>query len=80
MRQTNHVKKMTPFRAVCLEKGYTKDKVAKILNVTPRTAYAYMIGERIPSRQVMQIIKDKMEVNPLDLFVEEKGESNNGDK
>lgn len=71
MRQTNHVKKMTPFRVACLEKGYaTKDAVAKILDVKPKTAYTYMIGERTPSKRVMRLIKERMGLDPFELFNE----------
>lgn len=81
MRKTNHVKKVTPFRAACLEKGYeTKEEVAKVLDITPRTAYAYLIGERTPSKKAMKRIKEKMGIDPFELFYEEEGESNNGDK
>lgn len=82
MRKTNHVKKVTPFRAVCLEKGYaTKEEIAKLLDITPRTAYAYLIGERTPSKKAMRRIKEKIGIDPFELFDdEEKGESDNGDK
>ena len=76
MRQTNHVKKMTPFRVACLEKGYaTKEEIAKLLDITPRAAYAYLVGERTPSRKVMKRIKEKMGIDPFELFYEEEGES-----
>ena len=76
MRKTNHVKKVTPFRAVCLEKGYaTKEEIAKVLDVTPRTAYAYMIGERTPSKRSMKLIKERMNIDPFELFDDEEGES-----
>ena len=77
MRRNNYVKKMTPFRVACLEKGYaTKEEIAKLLNVTPRTAYAYIIGERTPSKRSMKLIKERMNIDPFELFDdEEKGES-----
>lgn len=68
MRQTNHVKKMTPFRIACLEKGYaTKEEIAKALDISPRTAYAYMIGERAPSKRAMKLIKERMNIDPFEL-------------
>lgn len=82
MRRNNYVNKMTPFRVACLEKGYaTKEEISKALDITPRTAYAYMIGERTPSKRAMRRIKERMGIDPFELFDdEEKGESNNGDK
>ena len=69
------ISKMTPFRVACLEKGYeTKEEIAKVLDVTPRTAYAYMIGERTPSAKTMRSIKEKMGIDPFELF-DEEGES-----
>lgn len=71
MRQTNHVKKMTPFRVACLEKGYaTKEEIAKVLDITPRAAYAYMIGERTPCKRVMKLIKERLNIDPFELLPE----------
>ena len=78
MRRTNHVKKMTPFRVAFLEKGYeTKEEIAKLLDITPRTAYAYLVGERTPSKRVMKLIKERLNIDPFELLPESQKDPSN---
>lgn len=71
MKKTNYVKKQTPFRKICDEKKLNQEELAEMLGVKPRTVYAYLIGERTPSLKTMKIMKKKIGINPLEVFMQE---------
>ena len=55
----------------------TKEEIAKLLDITPRTAYAYLVGERTPSKRVMKLIKERLNIDPFELLPESQKDPSN---
>lgn len=68
MKEESKVTYKTKFKKWCIENRMRAADVAKVLECSPKSIYAYMQGYRLPSRKTERLMREKLGIDTKEIF------------